>query len=86
MAQFRTIGTGFGSAVGRVFNPRSGDTRFIVEVINNSTSCFPFGTRVFGAWLCLVAPLFSKMLLGVVSKMYEGVVICNVDFTKIIFM
>ena len=48
---------GLGSVVGRVSNPRSGGTRFIVEVINTSTSCFPFGTRVFGTGLGLVAPL-----------------------------
>ena len=54
--------TGLGSSVGRVSAPRSGGTRFDpgprhTKVINNSTSCSPLGTQIFGVGLGLVAPV-----------------------------
>ena len=50
------------SSVGRVSAPRSGGTGFDpglrhTKVVNNSTSCSPLGTRIFGVGLGLVAPV-----------------------------
>ena len=53
MYAYLSIVTGLGSSVGRVFAPRSGGTGFDpgprhTKVVNNSTSCSPLGTRIFG--------------------------------------
>ena len=56
------IETGLGSSVGRVSTPRAGGTGFDpgprhTKVVNNGTSCYPLGTRIFGVGLGLVAPV-----------------------------
>ena len=56
------IFTGLGSSVGRVSAPRLGGTGFDpgprhTKVVNNGTSCSPFGTQIFWVGLGLVAPV-----------------------------